>query len=47
MAGVTTAMGWPLNSHQSPRAWRHAYGADHEYTPRIQDRLRHLLEADE
>lgn len=33
--------------HQSPKAWRQAYGADHEYTPRIQDRLRHLLEADE
>lgn len=30
--------------HKSPEAWRQAYGADHEFTPRIQDRLRHLLE---
>src|SRR5699024_2564567 len=30
--------------HQSPALWRKLYGADHEYTARVQDRLAHLLE---
>ncbi|MBY0137496.1 DUF968 domain-containing protein [Paracoccus yeei] len=29
--------------HKTPEQWRKAYGRDIDFTPRIQDRLRHLL----
>lgn len=33
--------------HQRPQVWRSMYGRDIDFTPRIQDRLAHLLEGDE